>query len=198
MEVASTQTNMNRILRSTIAAATIVAAFSLPSLRAADTEAGFVDVAAFIPSAKGEYVEVNLTPGLLKFVAKLASREDPEAAELIGSLKRVRVNVVKMDDANRADTIAKIESIRRKLEGTGWIQVVTVREHNDGDNVDVHVRQTADDVIEGLVVTVIDHKGEAVFVNIVGSIRAEQLTKIADKLDIPSLRKVHVKISKTS
>ena len=186
---------MNRFLRSTLAAAALSAAFATTSFAAStNNEPGFIDIASFMPAAKGEYVEVNLTPGLLKFVAKLAAHEDAEAAELIGSLKRVRVNVVKLDDANRADTIAKIDGARRQLESAGWTQVVTVREHNDGDNVDVHVKQNADDSIEGLVVTVIDPRGEAVFVNLVGNIRAEQLTKIADKLDIPSLNKVHVKL----
>ncbi|MBI3884797.1 MAG: DUF4252 domain-containing protein [Opitutae bacterium] len=185
---------MKNLLRSTLAAAALSAAFSVSaSAASANPEPGFVDMAAFLPAAKGEYVEVNLSPGLLKFVAKLAAHEDADAAELIGSLKRVRVNVVKMDDANRADTLAKIEAVRRQLEGAGWTQVVTVRERHDGDNVDVHVKQHADESIEGLVVTVIDHQGEAVFVNLVGNIRAEQLTKIADKLDIQALKKVHVK-----
>ncbi len=188
---------MKNLLRSTLAAAALSAALTVSSYAAsANNEPGFIDMAAFMPASKGEYVEVNLTPGLLKFVSKLAAHEDAEAAELIGSLKRIRVNVVKMDDSNRADTLAKIEAVRRQLEGAGWTQVVTVREHNDGDNVDVHVKQNADDSIEGLVVTVIDHKGEAVFVNLVGNIRAEQLTKIADKLDIQSLNKVHVKMDR--
>ena len=43
-------------------------------------------------------------------------------------------------------------------------------------------------------VTVIDHKGEAVFVNIVGNINADQISKIADKYDIDPLKKIHVKL----
>lgn len=190
---------MKNLLRLTLSAAALSAALTVSTFAAsANHEPGYVDIAAFMPSAKGEFVEVNLSAGLLKFAAKLAAHEEPAAAELIGSLKRVRVNVVKMDDSNRADTIAKIENARRQLEGAGWTQVVTVREHDEGDNVDVHIKQAADESIEGLVVTVIDRKGEAVFVNIVGNIRAEQLTEVADKLDIRSLRKIHVKTDRKS
>jgi sugar/nucleoside kinase (ribokinase family) len=72
--------------------------------------------------------------------------------------------------------------------------MVTVREKADGDNVDIHVKQRGDEDIDGLVVTVIDHKGEAVFVNIVGNINADQISKIADKYDIDALKHVHVKM----
>ena len=162
--------------------------------QAAETEPGYVDIGQLMPSSKGQFVEVNLSSGLLKFAAKIAARQEPEAAELIAGLKRIRVNVVGMDDSNRAATIEKIESVRRKLETQGWTQMVTVREKDDGDNVDIHVKQRGDEAIDGLVVTVIDHKGEAVFVNIVGNINADQISKIADKFDIEPLKHVHMKI----
>ena len=162
--------------------------------RAADVEPGYVDIGQLMPSAKGQFVEVNLSPGLLKFVAKIAAHQEPETAELIAGLKSIRVNVVGLDDSNRSDTLAKMDAVRRKLEAQGWTKMVTVREKDDGDNVDIHVKQRGEDNIDGLVVTVIDHKGEAVFVNIVGNINADQIAKIAEKFDIEPLRKIHVKI----
>jgi hypothetical protein len=160
---------------------------------AAEIEPGFIDIGQMMPSAKGQFVEVNLSSGLLKFAAKIAAREEPEAAALIANLKRIRINVVGLDDSNRAGTLEKIESVRRKLEAEGWTQMVTVRETDGGDNVDIHVKQRGEDAIDGLVVTVIDHKGEAVFVNIVGNISADQISKIADKFDIEPLKHVHMK-----
>ena len=161
--------------------------------RAAETEPGYVDFGQMMPSAKGQFVEVNLSSGLLRFAAKIAAHEEPEAAELIANLKRIRVNVVGLDDSNRSGTIERMNSIRRKLETEGWTQIVSVREQEGGDNVNVHVKQHGEDAIDGLVVTVIDKKGEAVFVNIVGNISADQISKIADKFDIEPLRKLHVK-----
>ena len=183
---------MKNPIRTSLAVATLSLAI-FASASAAETEAGFVDIGQLMPSANGQFVEVNLSQGMLKFAAKIAAHQEPEAAELINNLKRIRINVIGMDDSNRADTIAKIESIRRKLESQGWTQMVTVRDKNDGDNVDVHVKQRGDDAIDGLVVTVLDKNGEAVFVNIVGNISADQLGIIADKFDIGQLKHIHVK-----
>ncbi|HWA27809.1 MAG TPA: DUF4252 domain-containing protein [Lacunisphaera sp.] len=187
---------MKNLIRLSLAAATLSLALPLASFAAAETEPGYVDIGQLMPSAKGKFVEVNLSTGMLKFAAKIAAREEPEAAELIGNLKRIRVNVVGLDDSNRKDTVAQIESIRKKLESQGWTQMVTVREREGGDNVDVHVKQRGEDIIEGLVVTVIDHNGEAVFVNIVGNIQADQLAKLADTLDIQPLKNIRVKVNR--
>jgi nucleotide-binding universal stress UspA family protein len=174
------------------AAAGIAAALSAQSF-AADAEAGYVDVGQLVPSSKGEFVEVNLSPGLLKFAAKIAAKQEPEAAALIANLRRVRVNVVDLDETNRKSTTEQIEAVRAKLEQQGWTPMVTVREREGGDNVTVHAMQTGDDVIQGLVVTVLSEKGEAVFVNIVGSISADQIATIAEQLDIEPLRKIKEK-----
>ncbi len=182
-------------LRLLAATASMAVALSLPSF-AAESDPGYVDIGQLVPAAKGEFVEVNLSPGLLKFAAKIAAKQEPEAAALIANLKRVRVNVVSLDDSNRASTVEQFENIRRKLEAQGWTPMVTVRERDGGDNVTVHAKQKGDDVIEGLVVTVIDGKGEAVFVNIVGLISADQIATIAEQLDIEPLRKIKVKVNK--
>ncbi|MBI2812750.1 MAG: DUF4252 domain-containing protein [Opitutae bacterium] len=184
---------MKNLIPSSLAAATLSLAL-LASSRAAEIEVGAIDIGQLMPSAKGQFVEVNISPAMLKFAARIAARQEPEAAEMIRNLKSIRVNVVGLDDSNRAATVEKIEAVRRKLESEGWTKMVTVREKNDGDNVDVHVKQHGEEAIDGLVVTVIDRKGEAVFVNIVGTINADQIAKIADKFDIEPLRKVHLKI----
>ena len=184
---------MKNLLRSSIAAAVVSLALTT-LVSAADTEVGAVDIGQLMPSAKGQFVEINLSPAMLKFAARIAAKREPETAELIRNLKSIRVNVVGMDDSNRAATLEKIESVRRKLEGDGWTKMVTVRDHDKGDNVDVHVKQHGEEAIDGLVVTVIDHKGEAVFVNVVGNINADQLAQIADKFDIEPLRRIHMKI----
>jgi hypothetical protein len=167
-------------------------AFSTAAL-AAENEAGIIDIGPLTPSAKGQFVEVNLSQAMLKFAAKLAARREPEAAELIRNLKSIRVNVVGLDDSNRAATVGQIELLRRKLEAQGWVKIVTVRE-KDGDNVDIHVKQHGEEAINGLVVTVMDKKGEVVFVNVVGDINADQIGKIAEKFGIDPLRKLPAKL----
>lgn len=184
---------MKKLLRSSLTAATLSLAL-FASARAAEVEVGAIDIGQLLPSAKGQFVEVNLSPALLKFAARIAARHEPEAAEMIRNLKSIRVHVVGLDDTNRAATVEQIESVRRRLETQGWTKMVTVREKEGGDNVDVHVKQHGEEAIDGLVITVIDKKGESVFVNIVGNINADQIAQLADKFDIEPLRKVHLKI----
>jgi Domain of unknown function (DUF4252) len=184
---------MKNIIRSSLAAATLLLASSV-SLLAADTAPGYFDMGQFAAAKDGKSVQINIPGALLKFVAKIAAVKEPEAAALLGNLQQVRVNVVSLDDNNRKDTISQIDAIRQKLNGQGWLQIVTVREKEGGDNVDVHLKQNSDESIDGIVVTVIDGKGEAVFINIVGDIRADQLGQLAEKFDIDPLRKVHAKV----
>jgi Skp family chaperone for outer membrane proteins len=180
-------------LRSVVVAASLAAALSISAF-GAESEPGYIDLGKLVPAAKGEFVEVNLSAGMLKFAAKLAARQEPEAAALIANLRHVRVNVVSLDDSNRQGTIDHIESIRSKLAAQGWTQMVTVREKGEQSNVDVHVKQRSEDVIDGLVITVIDKRGEAVLVNIVGNISADQISQVASNLNIEPLQHVRVKM----
>eukprot|EP01035_Chromulina_nebulosa_P034592 gene34592-46427_t len=182
-------------VRSTVAAATLSLILATFAFAAPADEPGYIDLGRFTPAAQGQFVEVNISTALIKFAARLAKAQESEVAQVLGSLKSVRVNVVGLDDANRRENLALLEAARRKLDSSGWAKVVTVREPK-GDNVDVHVLQKNDDVIEGLVVTVIDRKGEAVFVNIVGSISADQIGLIAEKFQIEPLRKLKLPAGK--
>jgi hypothetical protein len=189
---------MTTQLVSTFRAAILAGACSAAAMLAGEkTPAGYVDLGQFTPSAKGEFVEVNLQPCLLKLVAAVAACKDPEAANLIRGLQHVRVNVVKLDDTNRGPTTERMAAIREKLSAQGWTAAVTVRDEK-GENVDVHVKTRNDEVVEGLVITVLGKKNEAVFVNIVGDIRPEQVAKVAEHLKIDGLRKLDLKAKPAS
>ena len=183
---------MKNLVRTSLATATL--ALVLTSARAAETDPGSIDIGSFQPSAQGQFVEVNLSPAMLKFAAHLSAHEQPEVADLVANLRGIRINVVAMDDSNRAGTVAKIEAIRQQLNAQGWTKMVTVREKAGGDNVDIHVKQRNEDMIDGLVITVLDHQGEAVVVNIIGNIRADQIGKVADKFNLEPLKKIHVEL----
>jgi hypothetical protein len=145
-----------------------------------------------MPSAKGrEFVEVNLQSNLISLAAKIVRKQEPEVAELLSNIKRVRVNVVGLDDSNRGTVDEKMQAVRADVESRGWTQVVTVRSEN-GENVNIHIRTGENDVIQGLVVTVIDSGREAVFVNIVGNIDPDKIAEIANRLDIEPLKKLRV------
>ena len=184
---------MNRLLRQTFAVAALGAALTASTF-AADN-GGFVDFGKFTAASGREFVEVNLQSGLLKFAAKIAANEEPEAAELLRNITHVRVNVIGMDETNRENTVSRVEKIRADLESRGWEKIVTVREGADkgGDDVAVYMKARGEDAIEGIVVTVIADKGEAVLVNVVGNIQADQLAKLGEQLDVHPLRKLKLK-----
>jgi hypothetical protein len=180
---------MNNLLRSALAATALSLASALPV--SAAPEIGAVDFGSFSAGPQSKFVEVNVQSGLLKFAAKIAASQEPDAAELLNNIRHVRVNVVGLDETNRAATVARVESIRAELEKKGWEKIVTAREPKKGGTDDIAIYMMSnEETIHGVVVTVIEGKGEAVLVNVVGNIRAEQLARLGEKLDIKPLSKL--------
>jgi hypothetical protein len=185
---------MKNLLKTSAAVAALVLATS--AFAHVKNEPGYVDFGKFTAEKGETFVEVNVPSALIKFAAKVSARQEPEAAELLANIKHVRVNVFGTNDRNREETLARMNSVREELAGKGWERIVTAQDK--GDDVAVFTKLNADETIEGLVVTVMDKGGEAVFVNVVGRIEAEQLAKLAENLDIEPLRKVKVKVSSKS
>lgn len=186
---------MNRIIPSSLTAAALLLASSL-ALRAAEPLPGFVDFGAFAPDGAGSpFVEVNVGPSLIGLVARLAEKAEPEVTELLRGLKSVRVNVIGISDANRAELDDRLRTIRADLTTRGWERVVSVQDGKQ--DVGVYLKQRGDEAIEGLVVTVMGAGKEAVFVNIVGDIRPEKIAVVAEKLNIAPLKKVTAAFGKS-
>lgn len=158
-----------------------------PALRAAPEAVDLDSLKLQLPEEGGERVDVNIDGGLLGFAARVASKEDPEAAAFLRNLKKVQVRVYKQDATKSEGTLAAISEFRARLDKQGWQRPVSVRDAKGG-NVDIHLRMGSDDVIEGLVVSVLGAKDELVLVNIVGSINPDQVGNLAQHLDIKELR----------
>lgn len=168
--------------------------FSVTSLSAAGS-AGAVDFADIPgPSGNGEQVEVQVPRNLIAIAARVVAREQPEVAKLLESIESVRVRVVGLDEGNRVAVQERMADVRADLVKNGWQKVVSVRD--SGDDVAVFMRTGADDVIEGVTVTVISGNSEAVFVNIVGSVRPDQIADIAGAMHIPHLGAIAAVIEK--
>lgn len=164
------------------------ASLSLSLLQGADS-AGYFDLGQFTPpKSGGTFVEVNLKGNLLSMAAKIAAKEEPEAAELIRSIESIRVNVIGLDDANRAEIKGRVESVRAGLSSAGWERIVTVQQ--EGNDVGVYTKTKDADSIAGVVVTVLSQDGEAVFVNVVGDIKPERLAELGEHLHIDPLKAV--------
>ena len=126
-------------------------------------------------------VLVNLNKTMLGFVSKL-NVSDPDTNELISKLEGVRVYVYDIagNDGPALDLIAEVS---KDIQAKNWLPIVSVNEEDE--KVRIFTKIT-DDVMDGLVVMVVenDHEGEAVFINIVGEIDPEQISKVTDSLNI--------------
>jgi hypothetical protein len=165
--------------------------FTLPLL--ADTpQAGAIDFGKFSPSGDGQFVEVNVNGNLISMVARLAEKQQPDVAKLLRGIHAVRVNVIELNDENRAAMKERIEAVRGQLTGSAWERVVTAKEKNQ--DVGVFVKLRGEEAVEGIVVTVLDGDHEAVFVNVVGDIRPEQIAKVGETLNIQPLKEIGKKL----
>lgn len=185
---------MNISLRSSLlaAACAVGLAFSATAVSVSAADAGEIDFGPLLAGAVGtKTVEINLPEPLLAFAATIAKCQDADAAALIKDLKHIRVNVLGMDDKNRADITARVQKIRSELAAKGWLRAVNVQDN--GDDVAVLIKIGSRSVIEGLAVTVLGKNSEAVFVNIVGNIDPVRIAAIGEKYGIDHLKKVHCK-----
>jgi len=151
---------------------------------------GQVDFGKFTPpDGGGEFVEVQIKSNLLSLAAQLVEKQEPAAAQLVRSVELIHVNVIGITDANRAELVKRVHQIRHDLDTQGWEQNVVVQEKN-GEDVGIYTKTRGGEALAGLVVTVIEPKGQVVLVNIVGDIRPEQVAVLGEKLDIKPLKDI--------
>ncbi|HRI16463.1 MAG TPA: DUF4252 domain-containing protein [Verrucomicrobiota bacterium] len=174
----------------------VAAGLSLAAACAADAPSpGYFDLGSFAPpKSGGEFVEVNLKGNLLRFAAKVAEQQEPDAADLLKSIESVRVNVVGLDESNRGEIKKRIETLAARLQTEGWERIVTVQK--DGEDVGVYTKAGSQDSIAGIVVTVVSHEGQAVFVNVVGELKPEKIAELGERLHISPLKQAGEAIEK--
>lgn len=162
---------------------------ALSFARAENLPPGQVDFGAFTPpSGGGQFVEVNITSSLISMVSKFVEKEDADIAKVLNGLHQIRVNVIGLDDANRPEIAKRAQKVRKELDGKGWERIVTAQQKNQ--DVSVYLKTREKDTVEGLVIVVMDGTKQAVFVNIVGDIKPEQLAMVADKFHLEPLKKI--------
>ncbi len=162
-------------------------ALAIVNARAENLGPGHVDFGSFSPPKDGgEFVEVNLTSTLIGFAASLVEKEDADLAKLIRGVQLVKVNVIGLDEQNRGELEKRVQRIRKEMDSKGWERLVTARQKDQ--DVGVYLKTQGKEVVQGVVVTVIDGNKQAVFINVVGDIKPEQLSLIGEKLYIDALK----------
>jgi uncharacterized protein DUF4252 len=155
---------------------------------------GQVDFGKFSPPSGGEFVEVNLSSSLINLAAKFLEKQEPDVARLLSNLQLVHVNVIGLDDANRSDLEKRAQRIRKELDSKGWERIVTAQQRDQ--EVGVYLKTQGKETVQGVVVMIMEGKRQAVFVNIVGDIKPEQLAMLGEKLHIDPLKKAGKAIEK--
>lgn len=178
----------NRLKPWIIGTATFCAAATL-ALGAEQMLPGQVDFGDFSPpKGEGEFVEVNVPTGLITLATRLVEKDEPEAAKLLGGLKLVRVNVIGLDEENRAELQKRAQKVRKDLAAKGWERIVTAQQK--GQDVSVYLKMDNKGTVQGLAAVVLDGKEHAVFANVVGEIKPEQLAMLGEKLHIDPLKEI--------
>jgi len=176
-------------------AAALLAVASLSFSARAENSPGFVELGKINPPGKGaEFVEVQLRSNLIGLAAQLVEKQEPEAAKLLRSVELVQAKVIGLTKENREELDKHISRVQSELESKNWERNVAVQ-GKDGEDVAVYTKTRGGEALSGLVITVKD-KEHAVFVNIVGDIKPEQVAQLGEKLHIESLKKAGQAVKK--
>lgn len=134
-----------------------------------------------------EVVDVSLDGALLQLASRFLSEKDADEAKvkrLVIGLKGVYVKSFEFDDRDQYKE-SDVADLRAQLHTPGWSRIVGARSKRDGENAEIYLK-TEGSQIAGLVIIVTDPK-ELTIVNIVGSIRPEDLRDLGGHMGIPKI-----------
>lgn len=140
-----------------------------------------------LESKAAESVDVSLDGQLLRLAISLLDIHDPKQAQIKDAISGIKGIYVKAFDFDKEGlyATADVDSLRAQLRSPGWTRMVGVKSNKEGENVEVYMMMSGNQV-NGIAVVAADPKKLAV-VNIVGSIDLEKLVKLSGKLGIPDL-----------
>jgi hypothetical protein len=135
-------------------------------------------------------VEVSLKQPMLKLVSEYTKNDDPELFDMLNKLAVVRVYVFDADENVTSKFDTESSKMVKMLTQKGWERVVRVRDNDD--HVYVYLKPSSNyDYIEGIVVLAVDKGDEAVFVNIAGEIRPEDVSSLGHHFGINDLEGIN-------
>jgi len=147
-----------------------------------------------IPIKAQPNVEVNMNEDMIKLLMPAAKGAAGQAGPALDGLTSVRVLVYEDLNEDMQGVLRYVESTGTKLEGDGWHAVVRVRE--DDEQVRVYMKPGTDGTLAGVTVMVTEAGdggedgdddgggGEAIFLNVAGKIRPEDLGAIASGIGV--------------
>jgi hypothetical protein len=134
-----------------------------------------------IPAGASKMAEISLGPGLIKIAQKSSDNGDKKLTQTLSNLYCIQVKTFELEDEDAEGVIRAMKQIAAKLNKDEWERLVTVKD--DDEFVIVSVKQKGDRV-QGLLVMVAEPGDEAVFANIVGDFKLEDLGDLDDILEL--------------
>lgn len=160
-----------------------------PNHAAQNGSSGRVDFGVFTPPASGgEFVEVNIGSAVISMAATLVEKQEPEVARLVSGLRSIKVAVIGIDDGNRVELENRAKAVTRQLLDRGWERIVSVQKQ--GQDVGVFLKTRTKEVVEGLTLVMLEGTKQAVFINVDGDIKPEQLALIGERFHLEPLKEV--------
>jgi hypothetical protein len=135
-----------------------------------------------------ESVDVTLDGSMLKMAARFLSDKDEDSAKvkrLIARLEGVYVRCYEFAEAGAYDR-SDVDSVRLQLQPPVWGRVVGVKSRRDHENVDVYLKTPNSGELGGLVIIVTGPR-ELTFVNVVGTIKPEEVAELGGQFHIPHI-----------
>jgi hypothetical protein len=159
--------------------------FLFPVLAAAQNPELKLPSFAGLQSQARESVDVTVGWPTLRFVRWLLDDHDPDTAEMktvLDGLRAVHVRSYQFD-SDFVYSKADLDSVRAQLSGSGWIQLVQVRDRRKAEDVDIYVARDNHKVTGFAIIA--SNPREFTIVNIVGAIDLEHVAKLQNLLGLP-------------
>jgi hypothetical protein len=139
-------------------------------------------------------VEIYLEEPLIDLVSKFVQSEDEELYSVLRKLKLVRVQVFEVTEELAAQFIDRSAKAVKNLDKQGWQRIVRVKD--EGENAYIYLKPAADyQSIDGiLVIAVEEGENEAVFVNIVGNINPDDVSRLGGHFNIEELDSIRYEV----
>jgi hypothetical protein len=157
---------------------------------------GYVDFNALeIFGDQEATIEVYLRKPMLDLLRKFIKDEDPELYRVFGKLQLVRVQVFDVTNGQSDKFDAESSKTVKELDKKGWERVVRVKD--EGERVFVYLKPSGDfEWIQGIVVIAMEDMEEAVFVNIVGDIHPDDISRLGGHFGVNELDSIRYEVEK--
>jgi hypothetical protein len=150
---------------------------------------GYLNLDAILDGANS-YVtsEVYLRNYILRMVARVTRKQEPDFANMLDAIKLIRVVEFRFDGEGATSTLAKAEQLVSHLSSKRWDTLVRNR---DGDKViNICIQSDQGEHIYALAIVTWDSEKMTV-VNVVGDINLEMLSRLGSQFGIGELEDVN-------